>query len=92
MGSARLLPLVLGATLFATGAADDLRILRHSPDPDGSPTSIILVTFDRPVSENLEHAPDPRSILRIEPPVPGHTEWRDPVTLRFTPDSLLATK
>ena len=28
---------------------------------------------------------DPSKILRIEPAVPGKAEWRDPVTLRFTP-------
>ena len=85
----RLVPIALTSVLLVGTQGQDLRVLRHSPDPEGSPTSIILVTFDRPVADELDQAPPAEGIITLEPAVDGKAEWRDPVTLRFTPDTLL---
>jgi alpha-2-macroglobulin len=85
----RVVGLALITTALQGNTADDLRVLRHSPDREGSATSIILVTFDRPVAEELDRAPPAKGIITVEPPVEGTAEWRDPVTLRFTPATLL---
>ncbi|HEU0301109.1 MAG TPA: MG2 domain-containing protein [Longimicrobium sp.] len=49
------------------------------------PEAVVTVTFDRPVAGGLDEMVDAESLFRIEPAVEGRTEWRDPVTLRFTP-------
>ncbi len=46
---------------------------------------VVTVTFDRPVAGGLDETVDPKAIFSIEPAVAGRVEWRDPVTLRFTP-------
>ena len=84
---------VLLALTFA-GRADaqgtgPLRVIRATPSGPTSPTAQILVTFDRPVAGSLDRTVDPATVLRIEPTVPGRIEWRDPVTIRFTPTALL---
>ncbi|HYH83503.1 MAG TPA: Ig-like domain-containing protein, partial [Longimicrobium sp.] len=63
----------------------DLGILRNSPDGLGDPDAVITVTFDRPVAGGLEEVVDADDVFRISPSVRGKAEWRDPVTLRFTP-------
>ena len=62
-----------------------LRVIRVSPSADASPSARISVTFDRPVAGSLDRTVDPKSILTIEPALEGTIEWRDPVTIRFTP-------
>ncbi len=62
-----------------------LGVLRTSPDAPASPLAPIVVTFDRPVAGGLEELVDASTLIRIDPAVPGKAEWRDPVTLRFTP-------
>jgi hypothetical protein len=67
-----------------------LAVLRTAPDSGAVPTDVVTVTFDRPVAGGLEEATDPATIFAIEPAVAGKVEWRDPVTLRFTPAAPLA--
>jgi uncharacterized protein YfaS (alpha-2-macroglobulin family) len=62
-----------------------LGVLRVSPTGSADPTTIVTVTFDRPVAGQLDGTVDPRAIFSIAPPVAGKVEWRDPITLRFTP-------
>ncbi|HEY0150866.1 MAG TPA: MG2 domain-containing protein [Longimicrobium sp.] len=62
-----------------------LGVLRTSPEGGAAPMEVITVTFDRPVAGGLDETVDPKSIFSIEPSVAGRVEWRDPVTLRFTP-------
>src|SRR6185436_9637518 len=66
----------------------ELGILRTTPTSDerAEPGEPITVTFDRPVAGGLEELVDAEKVFRISPSVPGKAEWRDPVTLRFTPD------
>ena len=67
-----------------------LRVLRVAPTSPADPTSAVTVTFDRPVAGQLDGTVDPRTIFTIAPAVPGTVEWRDPITLRFTPSAPLA--
>lgn len=69
--------------------ATPLRVIRVTPPGDASPTARISVTFDRPVAGSLDRTVDPASLLTIEPALEGRVEWRDPVTIRFTPASPL---
>ncbi|HEX7241302.1 MAG TPA: MG2 domain-containing protein, partial [Longimicrobiaceae bacterium] len=64
-----------------------LGVLRTSPEAGSlaEPHAAIVVTFDRPVAGGLDETVDAASLFRIEPAVEGKAEWRDPVTLRFTP-------
>ncbi|HEX8319173.1 MG2 domain-containing protein [Longimicrobium sp.] len=62
-----------------------LGVLRTAPDSAAQPGDVVTVTFDRPVAGGLEEMVSAESLFRIEPAVPGKAEWRDPVTLRFTP-------
>jgi len=68
--------------------APELGVLRTAPTPGepAEPDAPITVTFDRPVAGGLEELVDAEKVFRISPSVPGKAEWRDPVTLRFTPD------
>lgn len=82
------------ALLFATlelvaPVGGPLRVLRVTPTTPANPTAEVTVTFDRPVAGGLDQTVDARSIFSITPSVPGTVEWRDPVTLRFTPSSPL---
>ncbi|HEU4457301.1 MAG TPA: MG2 domain-containing protein [Longimicrobium sp.] len=63
-------------------------MLRTAPSPGepAEPGAPITVTFDRPVAGGLEDLVEAEKIFRISPSVAGKAEWRDPVTLRFTPD------
>ncbi|HZG42983.1 MAG TPA: Ig-like domain-containing protein, partial [Longimicrobium sp.] len=63
-----------------------LGVLRTAPDSSAAqPGDVVTVTFDRPVAGGLEEMVNAESLFRIEPAVAGKAEWRDPVTLRFTP-------
>ena len=77
---------LLVASLLPAPATDQpLRVLRALPTEDASPNAQIRVTFDRPVAGSLDRSVDPRTVLRIAPAAPGRLEWRDPVTIVFTP-------
>ncbi|HTK55865.1 MAG TPA: MG2 domain-containing protein [Gemmatimonadales bacterium] len=86
---------VLSFIILSAGAMADapapLRVLRALPEGDAGPMSTISVSFDRPIAASLEGiTADPGRILTITPAVAGKAEWRDPVTLRFTPTAPLA--
>jgi hypothetical protein len=81
-------PRVVATVLAAVVAAQPpsaLRVLSSSPDRSASLTAPVQVIFDRPVAGSLDRTVEAGAIFRIEPAVPGRVEWRDPVTLRFTP-------
>jgi hypothetical protein len=79
----------LAGLAFPGGALDDLAVLRHVPGADAAPTAVILVTFDRPVAEDLDRTLPAARVFSIEPAVAGTADWRDPITLRFTPSAPL---
>jgi alpha-2-macroglobulin len=66
-----------------------LRVLRVTPEKSAPATTVVTVTFDRPVAGSLDSSVDARRIFSIVPPVAGRVEWRDPITLRFTPAAAL---
>src|SRR6058998_3806415 len=69
-----------------------LRVLRFTPTDRAAaaPTAVVSVTFDRPVAGSLDASVDPKHIFSITPAVAGKVEWRDPITLRFTPAAPLS--
>ena len=75
------------ATAVEAQRSQQLRVIRATPQPggDASPMAQISVSFDRPVVGSLERSSDARTILKIEPAVPGRIEWRDPVSIRLVP-------
>ena len=85
------LRLVLAATIGAAAlsTADELKVLRVSPQNVGESTEDVTVTFDRPVAGGLDSTVAPGTIFRIAPRVLGKLEWRDPVTIRFHPSAPL---
>jgi len=88
MNSIRLALLFAVFNLIAPGGGP-LRVIRVTPTTPANPAAEVTVTFDRPVAGGLDKTVDARSIFSITPAVPGTVEWRDPVTLRFTPSSPL---
>src|SRR5439155_11869000 len=82
---------VLFLSAYATSAQEPLKILRTAPADEAAPTSVVTVTFDRPVAGSLDRTVDPKAIFTIAPGVEGRLEWRDPVTIRFTPAAPLAS-
>src|SRR5712691_7755383 len=82
---------VLFLSAYTTSGQEPLKILRTAPTDEAAPTSVVTVTFDRPVAGSLDRTVDPKSILTIAPAVKGRLEWRDPVTIRFTPAAPLAS-
>ena len=66
-------------------AQDPLRVLDHMPHKAASPTSVITVTFDRPVAGTLEHTVDPSRVVHLTPELRVRVEWRDPSTVRIVP-------
>src|SRR5690606_31375362 len=83
------LALVFLALQVVAPQAGPLRVLRVTPTSPADPNDVVTVTFDRPVAGGLDATVDPQSIFSIEPAVAGRVEWRDPVTLRFTPSKPL---
>ena len=81
--------LLVGASAYLADPGDPLRILRATPSGDSGPATVIMVSFDRPVAGSLDRTVEAKTILRITPEVAGRVEWRDPITIRFTPASLL---
>ncbi|MEJ7812203.1 MAG: Ig-like domain-containing protein, partial [Gemmatimonadaceae bacterium] len=83
------LALVAGILPFAASSAPPLRVLRVSPSGAAGPTTAISITFDRPVAGSLDYTVNPAGLVRVEPAVAGKVEWRDPVSIVFTPATRL---
>jgi uncharacterized protein YfaS (alpha-2-macroglobulin family) len=79
------LTFLIAVAAVASDAPAPLRVIRVTPAEDANPSSVITVTFDRPVAGSLDKSVDPRSVLTLEPALAGTWDWRDPVTLRFRP-------
>ena len=75
----------LAISSFVVSPSTPLRVLRVTPADQAAATSAVSVTFDRPVAGSLDSSVDPKRIFSISPAVVGRVEWRDPITLRFTP-------
>jgi hypothetical protein len=88
MHPARLL-LLLGVTAYMADPGDPLHVLRATPSGEAGPGTVITVSFDRPVAGSLDRSVDPATIFQVSPQVAGRLEWRDPITIRFTPARLL---
>ncbi|HSY83024.1 MAG TPA: hypothetical protein VK807_14735, partial [Gemmatimonadaceae bacterium] len=78
----RQLALFVAAAGLLSGGRPPLRILRTTPDATASPAATITIVFDRPVAGSLDYTIDPRTIVHVEPEIPGTLEWRDPITIR----------
>src|SRR3989449_7008482 len=74
---------------LAVSSSTPLRVLRVTPSDRAAATAVVSVTFDRPVAGSLDASVDPKRIFTIAPAVAGRVEWRDPITLRFTPPAPL---
>jgi uncharacterized protein YfaS (alpha-2-macroglobulin family) len=85
----RLTLALAGATALLSVEPAPVRVMRVSPTGDASPLAPVTVTFDRPVAGSLDYSIDAKSIFRMEPAAPGTIEWRDPITIRFTPSAPL---
>lgn len=81
----RLAVALLGAVVLVSSPQKTLRVLRHAPAATASPVDEVLVTFDRPVAGSLDQSVDAASIFRIDPAVRGRVQWRDPITIVFSP-------
>ena len=81
--------LLVGVSAYVADPGDPLRVLRATPSNEAGPASVIAVSFDRPVAGSLDRSVDPKEIFTIAPATQGKLEWRDPITLRFTPAGLL---
>ncbi|HEV2670010.1 MAG TPA: alpha-2-macroglobulin family protein [Gemmatimonadales bacterium] len=75
---------------LVVSAPTPLRVLRVTPDQSAPATTVVTVTFDRPVAGSLDAGVDAKRIFTITPAVAGRIEWRDPITLRFTPAAPLS--
>src|SRR6266550_1385943 len=80
----------LAISSFVVSALTPLRVLRVTPTDRAAATTVVSVTFDRPVAGSLDATVDPKRIFTITPAVAGKVEWRDPITLRFTPAASLS--
>ena len=90
MRALRLLLSLSLAEFILPSSPAPLHVLRVSPKDTGDPTSLVTVTFDRPVAGQLDGTVDPHTLFTIAPQVAGTIEWQDPITLRFTPVAPLA--
>jgi uncharacterized protein YfaS (alpha-2-macroglobulin family) len=70
-------------------AQDTLRVFRAVPTDSATPTSVVTVTFDRPIVGTFDKRLAPDRVLRFSPELAGVAVWRDPVTIRFTPKTSL---
>ncbi|MGH7644685.1 MAG: Ig-like domain-containing protein, partial [Gemmatimonadales bacterium] len=75
---------------YVASPADPLRVMRAAPTNEAEAGAVVTVVFDRPIAAGLDATVDPAAIFRIAPRVAGKLEWRDPVTIRFTPSAPLA--
>jgi len=80
----------LAISSLVVSSSTPLRVLRVTPTDRAAATTIVAVTFDRPVAGSLDASVDPKRIFTITPAVAGRAEWRDPITLRFTPAAPLS--
>src|SRR3989441_7042423 len=80
----------LAISSLVVSSSTPLRVLRVTPTDRAAATTIVAVTFDRPVAGSLDASVDPKRIFAITPAVAGRVEWRDPITLRFTPAAPLS--
>src|SRR2546430_15082598 len=76
---------VLLLSAYTTSGQEPLKILRTAPSDEAAPTSVVAVTFDRPVAGSLDRTVDPKAIFTITPALKGRLDWRDPVAIPFTP-------
>ena len=81
--------LLVGVSAYLADPGDSLKILRALPSGETGPAAVVTVSFDRPVAGSLDRSIDPQPLFHIVPQVAGRVEWRDPITIRFTPASLL---
>jgi len=71
---------------YTTSGPEPLKILRTAPADEAAPTSVVTVTFDRPVAGSLDRTVDPKAIFTITPAVPGlvATFGTDPAAVQLT--------
>ncbi len=81
---------VMLLSAYATSGQEPLKVLRTAPADEATAASVVTITFDRPVAGWLDRTVDLKAIFTIAPAVKGRLEWRDPVTIRFTPAAPLA--
>src|SRR6476660_6936983 len=74
---------VVGLARGAT--AQELHVLRHAPADTAAPSSIITITFDRPIAGALDDSSDAARFVHVTPAVAFAAHWRDPVTIRLIP-------
>src|SRR2546427_7286619 len=67
---------VLFLSAYTTSGPEPLKVLRTAPSDEAAPTSVVAVTFDRPVAGSLDRTVDPKAIFTITPAVQGRLEWR----------------
>jgi alpha-2-macroglobulin len=80
----------LATTLALAGQTPSpLRVMRSAPVSPADPGDVITVMFDRPVAGGLESTVEASAVFSISPDLEGRVEWRDPLTLRFTPSAPL---
>ena len=73
---------VVGLARGAT-AQETLHVMRHAPADTASPSSIITITFDRPIAGALDDSSDAARFVHVTPIVAFAAHWRDPVTIRL---------
>ena len=66
--ASRLAPTAL--FLLASGPGTDLQVLRVTPGDEAAPTTIVAITFDRPVAGSLDRTVDPATMQLREIPLP----------------------
>ncbi|HEY6827782.1 MAG TPA: Ig-like domain-containing protein, partial [Gemmatimonadaceae bacterium] len=66
-------------------AQEMLHVLRHAPADTAAPSSIITITFDRPIAGALDDSSDAARFVHVTPVPALAAHWRDPVTIRLIP-------
>lgn len=79
----------LHAGTSSVAAQDSLSIVRVTPAGELRPVSRIDISFSAPIAGRLEGLRDPSTLVRLEPAIAARIVWRDPATIRITPDSAL---
>jgi alpha-2-macroglobulin len=64
---------------------DTLQVRQVIPAGELRPSSIITITFNRPLAGTLEQLRDPNTVVRVVPALNARMEWRDPATIRIIP-------
>lgn len=81
--------LLLVASARALLAQGTLSVSHVSPAGMLRATARIDITFSAPLAEQVEQLGTAASMVRLEPAIAASITWRDPATLRITPDSAL---